>query len=46
MMYIDEQTEKDNLLLSRDPSTITDEKLLARYWYLRQMIEDNDEDED
>lgn len=45
-MYIDEETEKDNLLLSRDPSTITDERLLAKYWHLRKMMEENEQDED
>ena len=39
-MYIDEETERDNLLLARDPTTIKDPELLKRYWNLREMQEE------
>lgn len=35
-MYIDDATERDNLLLARDPATIKDKELLKRYWRLRE----------
>ena len=35
-MYIDDATERDNMLLARDPATITDKELLKRYWNLRK----------
>ena len=41
-MYIDDSTERDKLLLARDPSTIKDPELLKRYWQLREE-QDNDE---
>lgn len=44
-MYMDEETERDNLLLARDPSTITDERLLAKYWHLRRMMEEKDDED-
>lgn len=42
MMYIDDATERDNLLLARDPKTIKDPELLKRYWHLREMQEQDD----
>lgn len=39
-MYIDETTEKENLLLARDPNTIKDPELLKKYWRLREEQED------
>ena len=41
MMYIDEETEKENLLLARDPKTIKDPELSKKYWNLREMIEED-----
>ena len=42
MAYIDELTEKENLLLARDPKTINDEELKEKYWNLRRMIDGGD----
>jgi len=39
-MYIDDATEKENLLLARDPATIKDPELLKKYWHLREMQDD------
>lgn len=39
-MCIDEATERDMLLLARDPRTINDPELLKRYWRLRAEQED------
>jgi hypothetical protein len=36
-MYIDDATERDNLLLARDPATIKDPQMLKRYYELRDM---------
>ena len=42
MQYIDESTERENLLLARDPSTIKDKALKEKYWKLREMTEGDD----
>ena len=39
-MYIDEATEKENMLLGRDPANLKDNELKAKYWRLR-----NEQDE-
>lgn len=36
-MYIDDATERDNMLLARDPATIKDPQMLKRYYELRDM---------
>ena len=41
-MYIDDATERDNMLLARDPATIKDKELLKRYWHLREMQEQDE----
>lgn len=44
MAYIDEETERESLLLARDPKTIKDKDLKEKYWNLREMTEDNGDD--
>ena len=39
-MYVDETTEKENLLLARNPSKIKDKDLKEKYWNLREEIDD------
>lgn len=45
-MYIDEETERDNMILGMNPNKIKDDKILARYWYLRRMTELEEDDEE
>lgn len=42
-MYIDESTEKENLLLGRNPSKIKDKDLKEKYWNLREETDGDDE---
>lgn len=41
-MYIDEATERDNMLLARDPATIKDPEMLKRYYELRELQEQDE----
>lgn len=40
MTYIDESTEREQMLLARDPSSINDDELKRRYWNLREELDD------
>lgn len=42
-MYIDESTERENLLLGRNSSRIADKDLKEKYWNLREEIDGDDE---
>jgi len=41
-MYIDEATERENLLLGRNPATITDKEMLKKYNRLRDETMQDD----
>lgn len=43
-MYIDETTEKENMILAMNPSKLKEGKTKEKYWNLRNSLEDADDD--